>query len=162
MSYDLNVLVCMDEFPLDTLLSVLSEVGRTTERPGEHSLGSDNVVHEWVTRLDESSLFITLYQLDRPNELGLPANYRWRIGISANSGCTPLARWAQFYAAYSCITVLEGAVALDPQTGAFFDSPTTYWEFASRAITRWPGLPRKLRRLGLMSDCGMLKTDRSN
>jgi hypothetical protein len=71
-----------------------------------------------------------------------------------------MVRWAQFAIPYRCIHELPSAVAFDPQTDAEFNNREDFQDFASHAITRWPGLPQELRDIGLLSDSGELQLAR--
>lgn len=159
MSYDLAVFFAANDFPFQTWLSVIGEIGVThddTRPEDEPHLG----LRHWRTSVDDSSVFTTLYTLEHPDFYGVADTFRWRLGVYANSGCSPAARWAQFSIPYRCISFMELAIAYDPQSGTVFDSPDAYWDFASKAIARWPALARKLRRAGLMTDAGILALDR--
>jgi hypothetical protein len=159
MSYDLAVLFAVDEFPLEQWLSLSAEIGETADltRPNDDPrLG----LQHWRTTVDVSAVFATLYTLNHPNVYGVSEAFRWRLGVYANSGCSAAARWAQFSIPHRCISLFDSALAYDPQSDTTFDSPDEYWVFASNAVTRWPGLPRELRRLGLLDENGCLAIDR--
>ena len=151
MSFDLAVFFNTSDSPKEIILPLLRELGET---------GPEDDSGYWSTVIDDSSLHFRIAEVVGPDQRGQSLGFKWCFYVYANSGCTPTARWAQFSVLYRCLAFLNGSVAYDPQSDRIFTSPEIFWEFASRCIPRWPGLPRKLSRLGLMTDDGKLVLDR--
>ncbi|SMP54784.1 hypothetical protein SAMN06265222_104294 [Neorhodopirellula lusitana] len=151
MSYDLDVFLTSDVFPEAAFTALLSDLGVTREDE------SDRFGRHWTTTIEPSAVFTSVRELSGEHLFGYERGYKWSIGVYANSGCPPQTRWAQFAIPFRCLTLLTGAIAYDPQTGAFFDDPISYRNFAGVAIPRWSGLPRQMRHLGVMSDDGVPK-----
>ena len=151
MSFDLAVFFNTSESPKEIILPILRELGET---------GPEDDGGYWFTAIDESSLHYRIVEITHSNQHGHSLGFKWCFYVYANSGCTPAARWAQFSVLYRCLAFLQNCAAHDPQSDQTFTSPEIYWEFASRCISRWTGLPRKLRKLGLMTDDSKLVLDR--
>lgn len=151
MSYDLRIYLSSETFPVAEWVALLSSFGETEEQP------PDGSGRHWATKLDESCVFTTVRKVTSNfhpfdhDVMGFVRGYKWFLGVYANSGCTPTARWAQFAIPYRCLQELPTAVALDPQTDSFFEIPDEFREFASRTIKQWRGLPQELEQLGLLS-----------
>ena len=148
MSFDLNVLLCSAEFPESDNWSLLSDFGETTEQEtdmfGRHS----------TTHIDESSIFCSVRELTEEDGIGFQHNFKWRVGVFANTGCTPRARWAQFALPFRWLVLSSNATAYDPQSGTFISDADLFLEFAQKTFQRWPQLPRQLRGLELVSEGG--------
>ena len=151
MSFDLDVFFKQSRSPKDILVPILRELGDT---------GIEDDDGYWFTKIDKSSLHFRIKELIHPDQPGHSLGFKWCLHVYTNSGCTPTARWAQFSVLYRCLAFLPETAAHNPQSGQIFTSPDSYWEFASHCVSQWPGLPRKLKRLGLMSNNGKLALDR--
>lgn len=151
MSFDLAVFFNTSDSPKEIILPVLRELGDTG--PEDHS-------GYWFTTIDDSSLHFRIVEITHQNQHGHSLGFKWCLYVYANSGCTPITRWAQFSVLYRCLAFFPDSAAHDPQSDQTFTSPELYWQFASRCVSKWPGLPRKLSRLGLMTDDGNLVLDR--
>ena len=145
MSFDLNVFLTSVTFPESDFLSLLAELGETTEEE------TDSFGRHWCTHIDESSIFCSARELTSDDGVGYQHGYKWRVGVYANSGCTPRARWAQFALPFRWLILASDATAYDPQSGVFFNDADLFLEFAQKTFPRWPKLPRLLRRLDLVS-----------
>ena len=151
MSFDLAVFFNTLDSPKEIILPVLHELGET---------GPEDDSGYWFTAIDDSSLHFRIVEIVDPEQPGHSLGFKWRFDVYANSGCSPTARWAQFSVLYLCLALLDGSAAHDPQSDQTFTSPENFREHASRCISRWPGLARKLRRLDLMTVDSKLVLDR--
>ena len=148
MSFDLHILIQTTEFPESEFLLLLSDLGETDERD------ADKTSRHWRTIIDESAIFCSVRELVADNCLGYERGYKWQIRVSANSGCSPRARWAQFAVVFRSTVLIPNSSAYDPQSNVLFDDPEAFVDFSQVTFPRWPKLVRQLRRLELVTPEG--------
>jgi len=144
VSFDLDVFLTSESFPASDFLTLLADFGDTTERD------QDRFGRHWCTQIGSSAIFCSVRELIGDHLFGFEHGYKWDVSISANSGCPPRARWAQFALPYRWLGLIPESTAYDPQSGVFFDAPDSFREFAQNTLPRWPKLSRQLRKLELM------------
>ena len=147
VSFDLHVYISSTDFPERDFLSLAAELGETSECERDHC------GRRFRSIIDESAVFFAVNEL-APESFGFAQGFKWRIGVYANSGCSPRARWAQFAVLFRSLTLIRDSVPYDPQSDRFFDDADEFVEFSRNRFPRWPKLVAQLRRLELLTDEG--------